>query len=116
MMETIIKGGTLITASASYQADIGIEGGKIVQIGRDLQGSTNVYDATGKWVTPGAVDIHVHMELDLGDAGSSDTFYTGTRAALFGGTTSVVDFIEAGADESLRDAFLTTQGASGMPK
>ena len=106
MMETIIKGGTLITASASYQADIGIEGGKIVQIGRDLHGATTVYDATGKWVTPGAVDIHVHMELDLGDVVSSDTFYTGTRAGLFGGTTSVVDFIEARADESLRDAFL----------
>ncbi len=106
MMDTIIKGGTLITASASYQADIGIEGGKIVQIGRDLQGATTVYDATGKWVTPGAVDIHVHMELDLGDVVSSDTFYTGTRAGLFGGTTSIVDFIEARADESLEEAFL----------
>ena len=104
-MDTIIKGGTLITSNASYQADIGILNGKIAQIGHNLDGAT-VYDATGKWVTPGAVDVHVHMELDLGTVISSDTFYTGTRAGLFGGTTAIVDFIEAHPDESLHDAFL----------
>jgi dihydropyrimidinase len=103
--DLVIKNGTIITAeSTMIQADIAILGEKIVKIASDLTGK-QVIDASGKYVIPGAVDIHVHMQMPLpNDVVSADTFFTGTRAAAFGGTTAIVDFVAPELDETMLDA------------
>ena len=104
-MVTLIKNGTLITASDTFEADILIEGETIAQIGRDLQHpNAEVIDATGKLIMPGGVDPHVHLDLPMFDTVSSDDHYTGHKAAAFGGTTTVMDFVvqeEKGFDHSV---------------
>ena len=101
--DLVIKGGTIVTAAATFSADIGIKGERIAAIGRQLAGN-RVVDAAGKLVTPGAVDIHVHMQMPIGNFVSADDFYSGTVAAAFGGTTTIVDFVEREAGESMLDA------------
>lgn len=91
--DLVIQNGTIITSADTYKADIAVNREKIVAIGQELKG-TKVLDASDKFVTPGAVDIHVHLEMPIGDFVSADDFYTGTRAAAFGGTTTIVDFVE----------------------
>ncbi|MBK8619911.1 MAG: dihydropyrimidinase [Anaerolineales bacterium] len=93
-MATLIKNGTLITASDTFQSDILIEGEIIVQIGKDLtHPSADVIDATGKLIMPGGIDPHVHLDLPMFDTVSSDDHYTGHKAAAFGGTTTAMDFV-----------------------
>ena len=93
-MNLLIKNGTLITASETYQADILIQDEKIVRIGLDLEAdSAQVIDASGKLVMPGGVDPHVHLDLPMFGTVSSDDHYTGHKAAAFGGTTTVMDFV-----------------------
>ena len=93
-MNLLIKNGTLITASETFQADILIQDEKIVRIGLNLEAdSAQVIDATGKLVMPGGVDPHVHLDLPMFDTVSSDDHYTGHKAAAFGGTTTVMDFV-----------------------
>jgi dihydropyrimidinase len=93
-MATLIKGGTLITASETVTVDILIVGETISQIGKVLDaGSAEVIDATGKLVMPGGVDPHTHFDLPMFDTVSSDDHYTGHKAAAFGGTTTVIDFV-----------------------
>jgi len=93
-MSTLIKNGTLITVSETYQADILIEGEKISRIGLDLEAdSAQVIDATGKFIFPGGVDPHTHFDLPMFDTVSSDDHYTGHKAASFGGTTTAIDFV-----------------------
>ncbi|MFA7406453.1 MAG: dihydropyrimidinase [Anaerolineaceae bacterium] len=93
-MTTIIKNGTLITASETYQADILIEGEQISLIGQDLSHpNAEVVDASGLLVLPGGIDPHVHLDLPMFDTVSSDDHYTGGKAAAFGGTTTVIDFV-----------------------
>ena len=102
--ELVIKNGALVTATNTFTADIAIQGGKIAAIGRGFSGG-RVLDARGKFVIPGGVDIHTHMNLVLPSGyTSSDTFFTGTRAAAFGGTTAIVGFVEAKPTEPLLDA------------
>jgi dihydropyrimidinase len=101
--DLVIKNGTVVTAAATFAADIGIRGEQIAAIGQDLQGEQRL-DAGGKLVTPGAVDIHVHMQMPIGDFVSSDDFYSGTVAAAHGGTTAIVDFVERAPDESMAQA------------
>ena len=91
-MDLVIKNGTIVTATDMYEADIGIEGEKIVAIGKELSGSKEI-DAKGMMVFPGFIDVHTHIEMPFMGTYSSDTWETGTRAAAFGGTTCVVDFI-----------------------
>jgi len=92
-MTTLIKNGTLITASETFEADILIEGEMIARIGLDLEpGAANVVNASGKFVAPGGVDPHTHFDLPMFDTVSSDDHYTGHKAAAFGGTTTVIDF------------------------
>src|SRR3954462_393224 len=92
-MTTLIKNGRIITATDDYVADVFIEGESIKMIGRDLPvKAERTIDATGKLVIPGSIDPHVHMELPFGGTVSSDDFKTGTIAAAFGGTTSIIDF------------------------
>ncbi|MEW8956039.1 dihydropyrimidinase [Clostridium sp.] len=96
-MKTLIKNGTIATASDVFVGDIYIEDGIIKEIGVNLKVEADeVIDASGKFVIPGGVDVHTHFDLDVGIARASDDFYTGTRAAACGGTTSVVDHIGFG--------------------
>jgi dihydropyrimidinase len=93
-MKTLIKNGTLITASDTFDADILLDGETISQIGKDLWGSdAQIVDATGKFITPGGVDPHTHFDLPMFGTVSSDDHYTGHKAAAFGGTTTVMDFV-----------------------
>ncbi len=93
-MKKIISGGTLVTESGLYEADLLICGEKIAAIGKDFAGAEDaeIVDATGKFVMPGGVDPHVHLNLPMPGTVSSDDHYTGTKAAAFGGTTTVIDF------------------------
>jgi dihydropyrimidinase len=93
-MSVLIKSGTLITASDSFPADILIEGEKITAIGQNLQTeNAKVIDAAGKLVMPGGIDPHTHFDLPMFGTVSSDDHYTGHKAAAFGGTTTVIDFV-----------------------
>ncbi|MGR3379094.1 dihydropyrimidinase [Salipiger abyssi] len=102
-MTKVIKGGTIVTADLSYEADVLVDGGKIVEIGPDLKGD-EVLDATGCYVMPGGIDPHTHLEMPFMGTYSSDDFESGTRAALAGGTTMVVDFALPSPDQGLLDA------------
>lgn len=96
-MDLVIKNGTIITASDTYAADLGIRDGRIVTIGQDLKADgAEVVDAAGKYVLPGAIDAHVHLETPVGAAVSADSYETGTRAAACGGVTTVFDFAVQG--------------------
>lgn len=93
-MKTLIKSPTIITASETFTADILIEGEIISQIGVNLHApGARVIEANGKMVTPGGVDPHTHFDLEMFDTVSSDDHYTGHKAAAFGGTTTVMDFV-----------------------
>ena len=92
-MSVLIRNGRIVTAADDYRADVFVDGETVTLIGRDLTVSAErTIDATGRLVIPGGVDPHTHMEMPFGGTESSDTFETGTRAAAFGGTTSIVDF------------------------
>jgi len=107
-MKTLIKNGHIVTAVDSYTADILIDGETIAMIGKDLSsvvGSVDkTIDATGKLVIPGGVDPHTHMDLPFGGTSSSDDFETGTRAAAFGGTTTIIDFAVQYKGQALNEA------------
>ncbi|MDP3565123.1 MAG: amidohydrolase family protein, partial [Methanoregula sp.] len=107
-MATLIKTGTLITASETYQAYILIEGEKISAIGKDLTAppQAQVIDASGRLVMPGGVDVHTHLELPMFGTVSSDDHYTGMKAAAFGGTTTVIDFISQDVSPLLKNVEL----------
>jgi dihydropyrimidinase len=92
-VRTLVKGGTVINADSTTHADVLIDGERIVSIGEGLDVAVErTIDATGKWVIPGGIDPHTHMELPFGGTFAKDTFETGTRAAAFGGTTTIIDF------------------------
>jgi dihydropyrimidinase len=105
-MRTLISNGTIVTAEGSYPADVLVDGERIAQIGRDLAGAgvtaDETIDARGRYVMPGGIDVHTHMELPFGGTFAKDTFETGTRAAAFGGTTTIVDFAVQSRGASLR--------------
>jgi len=105
-MDIVLKGGTVVTARDSYGADVGIQDGRVAEIGQDLQGRETL-DASGKYVLPGAVDPHTHLELEFMDTVSCDDFYTGTVAAAFGGTTTIIDYAEQTKGGTLRQAVET---------
>ncbi|MGH2683585.1 MAG: dihydropyrimidinase [Actinomycetota bacterium] len=102
-MRTLIKGGTVVTASETLNADVLVEEEKVSAIGLnlDVQADTTI-DASDRYVMPGGVDPHTHMDLPFGGSFCSDDFSTGTRAAAFGGTTTIVDFALQDAGEGLR--------------
>jgi len=116
-METIIKNGTLVTASETFKADLLIEGEKIKAIGTDLNlFDTKVIDASGKLLLPGGIDPHTHFDLPMFDTISSDDHYTGHKAAAFGGTTTVMDFVpQTGSGVPLSDDVKTWR-AKADPK
>ncbi len=106
-MATLITNGTVISPTGATPMDVLIDGESVVALlapGSDLaQGDHQVIDATGKYVLPGGVDAHTHMELPFGGTNASDTFETGTRAAAWGGTTTVIDFAVQRQGELIQD-------------
>ncbi|MEZ5425421.1 MAG: dihydropyrimidinase [Pyrinomonadaceae bacterium] len=101
-MKTLIKNGRIVTAVDDYRADILIEDETVSVIGKTLEMEVDrTIDATGKLVIPGGIDPHTHMELPFGGTESADDFYTGTRAAAFGGTTTIIDFAVQYKGESM---------------
>ncbi len=102
-MTTVIKNGTIVTADLTYKADVLIEDGKIAKIGQGLSGD-KVLDATGCYVMPGGIDPHTHLEMPFMGTYSADDFDSGTRAALAGGTTMVIDFALPSPGQGLLDA------------
>lgn len=112
MTTTLITGGTVVSATGRGLADVLIDGERIVAVlergsqllGTDIAASVDaVIDATGKYVIPGGIDAHTHMELPFGGTAASDTFETGTRAAAWGGTTTIIDFAVQKYGERIQD-------------
>src|SRR5437868_14959787 len=107
-MRTLIKNGTIVTAVDQYKGDVLVEDEKITLIGSSLDMSADkTIDASGKYVLPGGIDVHTHLDMPFGGATSADDFETGTIAAAFGGTTSLIDFAIQYKGQSLRQAFDT---------
>ncbi|MBV9479248.1 MAG: dihydropyrimidinase [Acidobacteria bacterium] len=104
--DTIITNGRVVTASDTFSSDIAISAGKIAAIGQNLSrdNAATVIDAEGKYVLPGGIDVHTHLDMPFGGTTSSDDFETGTRAAVFGGTTTLIDFAIQYKGQSLRRA------------
>ncbi|MCS7286493.1 MAG: dihydropyrimidinase [Anaerolineae bacterium] len=102
-MDAVVKNGVIVTASETFEADIGIEGGKIAVIGKGLEAPLKI-EAQGCYVFPGFIDVHVHLQMPVGDIVSADDFYTGTVAAACGGNTTIIDFAEARGSQSLLHA------------
>jgi dihydropyrimidinase len=102
-MKKLIKSGTIVTASDTIKADILIEGEIIAALGANIEAAadTEIIDATGKYVLPGGVDVHTHFDLPMFGTVASDDHYTGHKAAAFGGTTTVIDFVPM-EDRSLK--------------
>jgi dihydropyrimidinase len=112
-MSILIKNGRIITATDDYMADIFIEGETISQIGKNLKvNADQEIDASGKLVMPGGIDPHVHLDMPFMGTYSSDNYETGTRAALYGGTTTVIDFILQTQGKSLQSALQEWKGRS----
>ncbi len=105
-MSIVIRNGTIVTAQETRKADLLIEGDRISAVGPGLVAPTDsrVIDATGMYVIPGGIDAHTHLDMPFGGTMSSDDFETGTRAAAFGGTTSIVDFAIQSRGMRMREA------------
>jgi len=107
--DTIIRNGSVVTATDTYVADVAISNAKIAAIGKDLpsQNTAHLIDASEKLVLPGGIDVHTHLDMPFGGTTSADDFETGTRAAAFGGTTTLIDFAIQYKGQPLRQAFDT---------
>ncbi|MBK7096863.1 MAG: amidohydrolase family protein [Saprospiraceae bacterium] len=105
-MELLIKNGTIINAYRTEKADIFIKNGKIafIRANIDIPKNVKVLNAEGKFLIPGGIDPHVHMHLPVPGGFSSDDFYSGSRAAIFGGTTTLLDFVTPYKSQSLVEA------------
>ncbi|PKL74626.1 MAG: dihydropyrimidinase, partial [Candidatus Melainabacteria bacterium HGW-Melainabacteria-1] len=102
-MDIVIKNGTIINSGDSFKADIGVRNGKIVALADDLSGMENI-DATGKYILPGLIEAHSHLESPFGHTRSLDNFYRGSQAAACGGVTTLIDRVVPTGDESLSEA------------
>ena len=100
-MQTLLKGGTVVTGAGQRRMDVLMDGEKILQVGRDLKTADRTVDVTGCFLFPGFIDAHTHFDLDVANTTTADDFFTGTRAALRGGTTTVIDFACPNKGESL---------------
>jgi dihydropyrimidinase len=109
MPTTLIRNGTIVTATDTKAADILIEDARIKEVrsGIPPESAEKAIDATGMYVIPGGIDAHTHLDMPFGGTTSADDFLTGTRAAAFGGTTSIVDFAIQGRGTKMRDALDT---------
>jgi dihydropyrimidinase len=115
MARIVISGGTVVTATEQMSADVLVDGETVAALAAPgshdwVSGADKVIDATGKYVIPGGIDVHTHMELPFGGTNAADTFETGTRAAAWGGTTTIVDFALQTKGENLMDGFEAWMG------
>ncbi len=118
-MRTLIRGGTVVTATGSSAADVLIDGETVAALldpahtGSFAGLADRSIDATGKYVIPGGIDVHTHLDMPFGGTFSADDFETGTRAAAWGGTTSLVDFAVQPKGGSLRETLDTWHAKAG---
>lgn len=106
-MGIILKGGKIVTAVDAYFADIRIEGEKIVSIGNNLEKvDDEIISANGCYVLPGGIDTHTHFDLDVGTTITADDFESGTKSAIIGGTTTIIDYATQNKGESLKEALI----------
>src|SRR5277367_678051 len=105
-LDTVIRNGTIVTATDTYVADIGIAGGRIAAIGVGLpvENAQKVIDARGMLVIPGGIDVHTHLDMPFGGTKSADDFESGTIAAAYGGATPLIDFAIQYKGQTLRHA------------
>src|SRR5436305_14177500 len=105
--DTLIVNGTVVTATDTSRADVAISAGRVVALGESLprENCKQIFDAKGKYVLPGGIDVHTHLDMPFGGTRSADDFETGTRAAAFGGTTTLIDFAIQYKGQTLRTAF-----------
>jgi dihydropyrimidinase len=108
-MTTLIKNGTIVTSQRTYAADLLIENETIKDIAVSIPAANadKVIDATGLLLLPGGIDVHTHLDMPFGGTTSADDFETGTKAAAFGGTTTLVDFAIQPKGTKMRDALDT---------
>jgi dihydropyrimidinase len=105
-LRTLIRGGTVVTAADFYRGDVLIVDEKIAAVGTSLEGPVDrTIDAVGKYVIPGGIDVHTHLDMPFGGTTSADDFESGTIAAAHGGTTSIVDFAIQYKGQTLRQAW-----------
>ncbi|MEO8558125.1 MAG: amidohydrolase family protein, partial [Rhodospirillales bacterium] len=111
-MATLIRGGTIVTADQTYQADVYCADGVIKAIGTklDVPAGTRIVDAHGQYVMPGGIDPHTHMELPFMGTTASEDFFSGTAAALAGGTTMIIDFVIPDPQQPILAAYDTWRG------
>lgn len=108
LLKKVIKNGTIVTATDTYQADVYIENGKVAAIGINLETTeAEVIDANGCYLFPGGIDPHTHLDMPFGGTVTADDFETGTIAAAYGGTTTVIDFCLTNKGEPLKNAIQT---------
>lgn len=104
-MGIVLKGGRIVTAVDDYYSDVRIEGEKIVSIGNDLaKPSDEIISVQGCYILPGGIDTHTHFDLDVGSTVTADDFQSGTKAALVGGTTTILDYACQNKGETLKEA------------
>src|SRR5690242_470649 len=105
--DTVIRNATVVTATDTYRADVGISGDRVSAVAAQLsaENATRVIDATSLLLIPGGIDVHTHLDMPFGGTTSADDFETGTIAAAFGGTTTLIDFAIQYKGQSLRQAF-----------
>jgi dihydropyrimidinase len=109
-MEFIIKGGTIINAGESFVGDVYIKNGKIEAVGKNIERSgVEIVEAGGKYVLPGAIDVHTHLEFPFNGTTSADDYFAGTRAAACGGVTTVFDFVTQRKGQGIREAVAPRQ-------
>jgi dihydropyrimidinase len=115
MSGILVRAGTIVTDGRSFEGDILVEGGRIVAVEKKIAAAAapgRVIDAAGCHVFPGGVDPHVHLELETANGATSDDFASGSRAALAGGTTTILDFVTPRRDESLLSALAARRAAA----
>lgn len=116
-LDKVIRGGTIVTADDTYVADVGIEGEKIAAIGARLE-APQTLEASGKYVMPGGIDVHTHLEMPFGGTVTADDWQSGTTAAVCGGTTTLIDFAIQDFGKSLRAGvdtwFARAEGKASM--
>ncbi len=105
VFDIVIKNGLVVLPDRIARTDVAVQGESIAAVGEALDGRTEI-DANGCYLIPGAVDVHVHLQMPIGRFTSSDTFHDGTRAAAFGGTTAIVDFVETAPNQTMVEAIV----------